>query len=164
LIAFVPGLLIALIVGVPVLSQTVGNTEDLSTIYRFYMTANLVDYDLDSLLFGVGVARWHGDLSSFLSWTPNAEDFFVKRANPHFLPTEVVIYGGMISLGIFIYILHRSLRNSPIAPFLITFFCASFFTTNTGVERIFVSITFFLAIWSSILSYQLEEIYPAESR
>jgi len=150
-------ILLAAVIGGPILSQAASSTEDLSTVYRFYMTAILMDYDFDTILFGVGVSRWQGDLSSLLSWTPNAEDFFNKRANPHFLPSELVIYGGLVSLFIFLYFLHLSLRKSPIAPFLVALFAASFFTTNTGVERVFISITLFLAL-SSSASFKSKEL------
>lgn len=165
LIVTIPSVLLAAVIGVPILSQAASSTEDLSTVYRFYMTANIMDYDFDRILFGVGVSRWQGDLSSFLSWTPNADDFFDRRANPHFLPSEIVIYGGLISLFIFVYFLHMSLRKSPVAPFLVALFASSFFTTNTGVERVFISITILLALWSSasFKPKKLNRFFPSYS-
>jgi hypothetical protein len=149
MLIFTSSILLAMVIGAPILSVAVLSTDDLSTIYRYYMTAALANYEFDSLITGIGVSRWHTDISSFLSWTPNANEFFEKRANPHFLPTEIVIYGGFVSLGIFLYILHHCFRNSVMAPFLVAFIFSSFFTTNTGIERVFVSITLFLALWSS---------------
>lgn len=163
LLISIPSLLFAAVIGGPILSQVASDTDDLSTIYRFYTTAKLIDYGFHDLLFGIGVSRWQNDLSSFLSWTPNATSFFEMRANPHFLPTEVVIYGGLISLAVFVYVLHHCLKNSPIAPFLLAFFVSSFFTTNTGVERVFVTITLFLAVWSSTISKQ-PNVSPLHSR
>ncbi len=125
-------------------------SENTSNTFRVIMSFGVFDFSLDRIIFGIGGNEWQDSVANVLSWKDNSEGFFSTKANPHFLPTEIIIYGGMISLIAYMRQWHTILKVSFLGPELIACLVSSIFTTNTGVERMFLAVIYFVAIGTSV--------------
>ena len=131
-----------------VLFQEMGQlieAQDHSNTFRSAMILQIAQFSPSELLLGRGIDNWRLAAYRELINMPGASTFF-DTANPHFFPAEIIIRGGLMWMSIliiFCIILARKSYTWLLGGIMIA---GSFFTTNTGSERVMISIGLFIAI------------------
>lgn len=116
-----------------------------SNTFRMIMILQILDFSAAEFILGRGVDMWRIAAFDVLFDMPGAEAFF-ETANPHFFPAEVIIRGG---LALFICIFgafYFLFRRSSVMAIPAVMLMATFFTTNTGVERLYMTLAIFILL------------------
>lgn len=134
--------------------------HDHSNTFRLIMIMQIVDFSWGEIIIGRGIDLWRLSAFNALYEMPGAENFF-ESANPHFFPAEIIIRGGIAFFvcicGSF-YVLFR--RSQLVAVPAVMLF-STFFTTNTGVERLYMTLGIFVLI--SVLDTKKVGIFNPKS-
>jgi hypothetical protein len=119
--------------------------QEHSNSFRSAMIMQIFSFSYEELLFGRGIDNWRIQGLRELIHLPGAASFF-ESANPHFLPAEIIIRGGLTLLTILALFCMRLARRSQTWVLGGIMIAGSFFTTNTGSERLIPSIGLFIVI------------------
>lgn len=125
-------------------SYEVVGQHDSSNTMRMTMITQIFDFSPFEMVFGRGVELWRVTSLNYLYQLPGADEFF-ETANPHFFPAELVIRGGLLLLASVLAMLLIPMRKSSNAVIAIIMMIGTFTTTNTGVERIYISLALYVA-------------------
>lgn len=125
--------------------DTLVQSQEHSNSFRSAMILQIRNFSSAELLLGRGIDNWRIEGLRDLINLPGAAEFF-EAANPHFLPAEIIIRGGMLWFALIAYMFVRIGRGSTTWMLGGILIAGSFFTTNTGFERFIISIGVFIAI------------------
>ena len=92
-----------------------------------------------TFLFGMGYTDWRGALESTL----DGIGIFQKNLetlNPHFLFVEMIIEWGWFGFAAFLGVFSKSVMRITMHPLGVSLITSCIFTTNTGIERLFLAI------------------------
>lgn len=111
-----------------------------SNLIRLTMITEGVKINSFNTFFcGMGYLSWREELAAALDGL-GVSQRNLHSLNPHFLFVEMIIEWGWLGFSIFLRIFYRSLRNVMNRPLGISLITACVFTTNTGIERLFLAI------------------------
>jgi hypothetical protein len=119
--------------------------HDHSNTFRMIMILQIFDFSIIETTLGRGIDMWRIAAFNALFDMPGAEAFF-ETANPHFFPAEVIIRGG---LALFICIFgafYVAFQRTRLVAVPAVMLLATFFTTNTGVERLYMTLGIFVLV------------------
>lgn len=119
--------------------------QDHSNGIRLIMILSSIGDSVFELLFGIGLESWRKNLYVVLPDTQNIHNF-IPTANIHFLPAEFFLNGGIFFLIVFILLVRNFMSKNFFYPPLIGILVSTFFTTNTGYERLLLSVCFSLVL------------------
>jgi len=88
---------------------------------------------------GQGYSSWRSGITTAFEEI-GINQLGIGTLNPHFIFAEMIIEWGWLGLLIFMFLLMGSFKNSLKSPLGIAIIVACLFTTNTGLERLFLSI------------------------
>lgn len=143
----IAGSVVLIALALVLLSQmdTLVQAQEHSNSFRSAMILQITNFSYPELLLGRGIDNWRIAGLRDLINLPGAAEFF-EAANPHFFPAEVIIRGGITWLLLITLLCTRIARGSTTWVFGGILIVGSFFTTNTGSERLVISIGLFIAI------------------
>lgn len=134
--------------------------HDHSNTFRLVMILQIFDFSSIEAVFGRGIDSWRQVAFQELFEMPGAEAFF-ESANPHFFPAEVVIRGGLAVFTCIFGAFYTAFRQSRLFAVPMVMLLATFFTTNTGVERLYMTLGIFVLLsvpgWRSVKRMQMPE-------
>ena len=119
--------------------------HDHSNTFRLVMIMQIFDFSWVEIVFGRGVDMWRRVAFDALFDMPGAEAFF-ESANPHFFPAELVIRGGVTLFILACCAFYSAFRRSKLIAVPLVMLLATFLTTNTGVERLYMTLAIFILI------------------
>jgi len=119
--------------------------HDHSNTFRLVMIMQISDFTLSEIIFGRGIDLWRLAAFDALFDMPGAEEFF-DSANPHFFPAELVIRGGILLFICAFGVFYAATRRSKLVAVPMVMLLATFLTTNTGVERLYMTLAIFILI------------------
>jgi hypothetical protein len=119
--------------------------HDHSNTFRLVMIMQIFDFSAVEIVFGRGIDMWGRVAFGVLFDMPGAEAFF-ESANPHFFPAELVIRGGISLFILACCAFYAAFRRSRLMVIPLVMLLATFFTTNTGVERLYMTLALFILI------------------
>jgi hypothetical protein len=131
--------------------------HDHSNTFRLVMMLQIFEFSTLETIFGRGIELWRKVAFEVLFEMPGAEEFF-EAANPHFFPAELMIRGGLalfVSVFAAFYVVARRASAKAVAFVMLA---ATFFTTNTGVERLYMSLAIFVLISTSVRRSETEVV------
>lgn len=127
--------------------------HDHSNTFRLVMILQIFDFSMVEAFLGRGIGLWRHTAFEALFDMPGAEAFF-EAANPHFFPAEIIIRGGLALLVCISGAFYAAFRRSGLVAVPVVMLLATFFTTNTGVERLYMTLGIFVLI--SVLAKKYE--------
>jgi hypothetical protein len=134
---------VALVVGVGLLASSLRTSlvddQEHSNTFRLVMTTQILDFSPLEWLLGRGIEPWRARAFEALFDLPGADVFF-ESANPHFFPAELIIRGGLFFFLSAALLLYSVLRHSPYRWIALFMLFGTFMTTNTGVERLYITL------------------------
>lgn len=119
------------------LSQKLFYQQDYSNLVRFTMILAAFGPENPNYILGPGSEVWRQNIWTILP--DNRLMNFLPTANPHFLPIELYIKSGLLYFPFLIILFHYYYKFGRYAPVAVALVASSFFTTNTGVERLLLS-------------------------
>lgn len=122
----------------------INDLENSSNVIRQRMIKEVFSSTPEEWAFGMGINEWRSRCLYNLSDYSNAIDFF-ETANPHFLPVEYLIRGGIVQFALGIASFAVVMRNKRQWAIGVAILLGSLFSTTTGPDRIFTSLAIFLA-------------------
>lgn len=93
---------------------------------------------IQTVFLGQGYSSWRAEISTAFQEL-GLKQSGIDTLNPHFIFAEMIIEWGWVGFLIFMFLLSRSFRISRAVPSGIAILMACIFTTNTGLERLFLS-------------------------
>ncbi len=130
--------------------------HDHSNTFRLVMIMQIFDFSAVEIVFGRGIDMWRRVAFDALFDMPGAEVFF-ESANPHFFPAELVIRGGSSLFILACCAFYAAFRRSRLMITPLVMLLATFLTTNTGVERLYMTLAIFILI-SAPFSYKPRKV------
>lgn len=125
--------------------DTLIRLQEHSNTFRMAMIMQITRFSYLELLLGRGIENWQIEGYIDLRHLPGAEDFF-ETGNPHFLPAEIIIRGGLVWMGLIALFFRSITRGSKTWVLGSILILGSIFTTNTGSERLILSLGVFIIL------------------
>lgn len=121
--------------------------SDYSNIVRYSFFESLfVNFDIFELMIGMGFENYRdATYELFMSKDELIEGrsynlLYIDGGNPHFILIEIIVYFGLIGFGLISYVFLNLIDIRNFKTFIILFVMSiSFLTSNTGFERIYLS-------------------------
>lgn len=125
--------------------DTLIQSQEHSNTFRTAMIIQITRFSYLELIIGRGIENWQREGYLDLIHLPGAEGFF-ETGNPHFLPAEIIIRGGLVWFGLTLFFYRSVARSSKTWVLGSILILGSIFTTNTGAERLILSLGIFIIL------------------
>lgn len=144
---FIPLVIVCLIAVSDFITTVLMQDQFHSNFVRSTMILEGFNVSMKEFFLGSGIDAWREKISISLGSTVNISTF-LETSNPHFFPIELFIRTGILLIVPILITIAKYYKGISSFAYPLGLLTATFFTTNTGVERIVFSVAIFLLIYS----------------